>query len=354
MTAEPFSDSRAEPPRFSLALPLDAPVDAIAERAHRAEELGFDRVWIPDERLRRSVYVALTACALKTHSLGLGVGVTNPYTRHPAVTAASIASLDELRPGKVVLGLGAGGELSHLGITPKRPLTAVRETIDTMRRLTGAGGDESEWSTSVGQLEFGNGPIPIYVASRGPRMLELAGAVADGVMIGGYATPPGFRWALRHVEAGIAGSGRQAGDVRRLAWLYTSLDPDPEKARTAVRPIVLASMMTSRDVLGDIGVELPGVLREELDSRAWKLSRQELVGLSAQLDETLVTSFSLAGEAAECAERLATLVVDEGIDEVAFVCFPPAGTSAVELAQRIMIDLVPAVLTASDSKRRAS
>lgn len=354
MTAEPFSESRAEPPQFSLALPLDAPVDAIAERARTAEELGFDRVWIPDERLRRSVYVALTACALKTHSLGLGVGVTNPYTRHPAVTAASIASIDELRPGRVVLGLGAGGELSHLGITPKRPRTAVRETIETMRRLTGAGGDESAWSTTVGRLEFGNGPIPIYVASRGPRMLELAGEVADGVMIGGYATPPGFRWALRHVEAGIAGSGRQASDVRRLAWLYTSLDPDPEKARAAVRPIVLASMMTSRDVLGDIGVELPPRLREELDSRSWKLSRQDLVELSGRLDPTLVMAFSLAGDAAECAERLVTLVVDESIDEVAFVCFPPAGTSVVELAERIMSDLVPAVLTASDTGRRAT
>ena len=204
------------------------------------------------------------------------------------------------------------------------------------------------------RLEFGQGPIPIYVASRGPRMLELAGEVADGVMIGGYATPPGFRWALRHVEAGIAGSGRQTSNVRRLAWLYTSLDPDPEKARAAVRPIVLASMMTSRDVLGDIGVELPQPLRDELDSRSWKLSRQELVELSGQLDETLVTAFSLAGDAADCAERLAMLVSDEGIDEVAFVCFPPTGTSVVELAERIMSDLVPAVLTASDAERRAS
>jgi hypothetical protein len=105
-------------PLFSLALPLDAPVDVIAERAQTAERLGFDRVWVPDERLRRSVYVALAACALKTESIGLGVGVTNPYTRHAAVTAASIASVEELRPGKVVLGLGAGGELSHLGIAP--------------------------------------------------------------------------------------------------------------------------------------------------------------------------------------------------------------------------------------------
>jgi 5,10-methylenetetrahydromethanopterin reductase len=347
--------SGAAAPRFSLALPLDAPVDAIGERAHTAEQLGFDRVWIPDERLRRSVYVALTACALKTESIGLGVGVTNPYTRHAAVTAASIASIEELRPGKVVLGLGAGGELSHLGIDPQRPRAAVRDSIETIRRLTGAESRE-EWSSSVGhRLEFGHGPIPIYVASRGPRMLELAGSVADGVIIGGYATPAGFRWALRQVEAGIASSGRQAADdVRRLAWLYTSVDPDPEKARAAVRPIVLASMMTSRDVLGDIGVELPRRLREELDSRSWKLSRQELVEFSGQLDETLVTAFSLAGTAAECAERLATLVADEGIDEVAFVCFPPAGTSVVELAERIMSDLVPAVLTASDAGRRAS
>jgi 5,10-methylenetetrahydromethanopterin reductase len=343
--------SPAAAPRFSLALPLDAPVDVIGARARAAEQLGFDRVWLPDERLRRSVYVALTACALKTETLGLGVGVTNPYTRHPAVTAASIASLEELRPGNVVLGLGAGGELSHLGLSTPRPRTAVREAVETVRRLTGGGDAHERDAEPVGhRLEFGESPTPIYVASRGPRLLELAGELADGVMIGGFATLPGFRFALRHVERGISEAGRQSSDVRRLAWLYTSLDEDPERARAAVRPIVLASMMTSRNVLGEIGVELPQRLREELDRKGWKLSQRDLVEASGQLDETTVTAFSLAGDAAECAERLAGLVA-EGIDEVAFVCFPPTGTSVVELSERIMSDLVPAALAALGGER---
>lgn len=339
--------------RFSVALPLDAPVDVIGERARVAEQLGFDRVWLPDERLRRSVYVALTACALRTESVGLGVGVTNPYTRHPAVTAASIASIEELRPGNVVLGLGAGGELSHLGLSPQRPRAAVRESIETIRRLTGVSSDEHDRETApVGhRLEFGERPIPIYVASRGPRLLELAGALADGVIIGGYATLAGFRYAMRQAEAGINSAGRRPSDVRRVAWLYTSLDPEPERARVAVRPIVLASMITSRDVLEEIGVQLPKRLRMELDSKGWKLSRQELVEASAQLDETTVTAFSLAGDAAECAERLAALVAAEGIDEVAFVCFPPTGTSVIELATRITSDLVPAALAALSKER---
>jgi alkanesulfonate monooxygenase SsuD/methylene tetrahydromethanopterin reductase-like flavin-dependent oxidoreductase (luciferase family) len=83
-----------------------------------------------------------------------------------------------------------------------------------------------------------------------------------------------------------------------------------------------------------------------LDRKSWKLSRQELVEASAQLDETTVTAFSLAGAAAECGERLAALVASESIDEVAFVCFPPNGTSVVELSTRIMSDLVPAALAA--------
>lgn len=340
--------SRSAQPGFSLALPLDAPVDVIAERARAAEQLGYGRVWLPDERLRRSVYVALTACALKTESLGLGVGVTNPFTRHPAVTAASIASLEELRPGNVVLGLGAGGQLSHLGIPAQRPLTAVREAIETIRRLTGESSDGIERGAEpVGhRLEFGERPTPIYVASRGPRLLKLAGALADGVMIGGFATLAGFRFALRHVESGISDAGREPSEVRRVAWLYTSVDRDPERARAAVRPIVLASMITSRDVLGDIGVQLPKRLREDLDSKGWKLSEPDLVEASGQLDETTVTAFSLAGDVDECAERLAGLMA-EGIDEVAFVCFPPSGTSVVELSERIMGDLVPAALSAS-------
>jgi alkanesulfonate monooxygenase SsuD/methylene tetrahydromethanopterin reductase-like flavin-dependent oxidoreductase (luciferase family) len=108
----------------------------------------------------------------------------------------------------------------------------------------------------------------------------------------------------------------------------------------------MASMITSRDVLGDIGVQLPARLRETLDRKGWKLSRQELVEAAAVLDETLVTAFSLAGDTSECAERLAALVAAEGLDEVAFVCFPPAGVSVVELSERIMSDLVPAALAA--------
>jgi 5,10-methylenetetrahydromethanopterin reductase len=289
---------------------------------------------------------------LKTESLGLGVGVTNPYTRHPAVTAATIATLEELRPGNVVLGLGAGGELSHLGLTVQRPRAAVREAIETIRRLTSGGGDVHEReSAPVGhRLEFGDRPIPIYVASRGPRLLELAGALADGVIIGGFATLAGVRFALRQTESGISDAGRDSGEVRRVAWLYTSLDREPERARVAVRPIVLASMITSRDVLGEIGVQLPKRLREELDSKRWKLSRRELVEAAGQLDEETVTAFSLAGDAGECAERLAALLA-EGIDEVGFVCFPPTGTSVIELSERIMGDLVPAALSAFARER---
>lgn len=336
--------------RFSLALLLDAPSQEIGERAHVAEALGFDRVWLPDERLRRSAYVALTACALMTETIGLGVGVTNPYTRHPAVTAATIASIEELRPGKVVLGLGAGGQLSHLGITPERPRTAVRETITTVRRLTGglhvADGAADEPRGVGGRLEFGERPIPIYIASRGPGLLSLAGELADGVIVGGFADLPGFRFATRQVDAGISRAGRRPGDIRRVAWLYTSLDANPERALTAVQPIVLASMITSRNVVDDIGVILPQRLRAQLDKADWKLSNQDLAHAAAHLNQSTVSAFSLAGRVDECAERLATLIA-EGVDEVVFVCFPPAGTSVIGLAETIMSDLVPRSLASS-------
>jgi 5,10-methylenetetrahydromethanopterin reductase len=323
----------------------------IAERAHVAEVLGFDRIWLPDERLRRSVYVALTACALKTEKLGLGVGVTNPYTRHPAVTAATIASIDELRPGNVVLGLGAGGQLSHLGLAPERPRAAVRETIRTVRRLTGGladvtNGDERDLRGVGDRLEFGERAIPVYIASRGPGLLSLAGELADGVIVGGFADLLGFRFATQQVEAGISKAGRQPSDVRRVAWMYTSLDSNPDRALTAVRPIVLASMITSRNVLDDIGVVLPPRLQEQLDESEWKLSNQDLAHAAEQLNEDIVSAFSLAGRVDECAERLATLIA-EGIDEVVFVCFPPPGKSVVELAESIMGDLVPRAIANS-------
>ncbi len=127
--------------RLSLNVIPECPIREIVDLAVHAEELGFDRVWVYDEGLvTRDVFVVMSAIAAATTQIEIGPGITNPYTRHPGQTAAAIASLDELSGGRAFLGIGAGGSLTldPLGLERRRPLTAVRETIDAARALSDA------------------------------------------------------------------------------------------------------------------------------------------------------------------------------------------------------------------------
>src|ERR671930_2187522 len=110
--------------------------DRLAALAQLAERTGYDFLWIADERFFREVYASLTLCALRTKRVRLGPCVTDPYSRHPALTAMAIATLDEIAEGRVALGIGAGvSGLRELGIDGSRSATAIREAIELIRRL---------------------------------------------------------------------------------------------------------------------------------------------------------------------------------------------------------------------------
>src|SRR5262245_34005133 len=180
-----------------------APPAESARVAALAEAVGFDAVWVPDERFYRDCYVTLAAVAQATRRVRLGPCVTDPYSRHPALTAVAAATLDELAGGRAVLGLGAGiSGFAALGLRRGRPATALREAITLVRRLW-AGEEVAQAGQIVrfhGRLDFATPPsIPVFVAGRGPRILELAGEIADGVIIGALASPPTLAYALEHV-----------------------------------------------------------------------------------------------------------------------------------------------------------
>lgn len=173
----------------SINLMPEAPVDRLVEVASAAERLGYRRCWVYDEGLAaRDVYVVLTAIASATTAIRLGTGITNPYTRHPAVSAAAIATLDELSGGRAFLGWGAGGSLSldPLALARTTPLAAVEDAIVAARALYAGGTvdlDRATLSLRSASLVTPARGIDIWLAGRGPRMLALGGRVADGVML---------------------------------------------------------------------------------------------------------------------------------------------------------------------------
>ena len=174
------------------------PVSRVAELGALCERLGFDSYWIADQRWMRDVWVSLTATAMRTSRIQLGTRVTDPYVRHPALTAVAIASLDELSGGRAILGLGAGGSgFREMEIERKKPVVALREAIELIRRLLA--GEQTEYTGELvrfrrGGLEFATRrDIPVVIVARGPKILELGGRIADGVMVASMASPASAR-----------------------------------------------------------------------------------------------------------------------------------------------------------------
>src|SRR6267378_971961 len=169
-------------PRFGLNRFDARSVDAFAADVKRAETLGWDAALQPDSQLRRrDTYVLLAAAARATERITLGTLLANPINRHPSVTAGSIATIDELAPGRVLLGWGVGDTAVRLaGLRPAR----VKELEDSTRLMRALlDGKEVEVGAERPARLPHHRPVPIWIAAGGPRTLRMAGGVADGVFI---------------------------------------------------------------------------------------------------------------------------------------------------------------------------
>jgi len=299
-------------------------VARVADLAARCERLGFDSYWVADQRWMRDVWVSLAACAQRTSTIRLGTRVTDPYVRHPALTAVAIASVDELSGGRAVLGIGAGGSgFDQMGIERRKPVTAIREAIELIRRLLA--GDEVEYRGELvsfrrGGLEFETRPdIPIVIVARGPRLLELGGRLADGVMIASMASSAAVRWGLGHVEAGAAKAGRPLAAVELSSMVYASISDDGAAARHIVRRGIAAALLGSFptfDFLTASGLQVPPDLWRLLES-----GRPDYPRLMAAIPDAFVDHLGLAGTPAQCAAQIERLV-EAGIRHVVLAPLP--------------------------------
>jgi 5,10-methylenetetrahydromethanopterin reductase len=331
---------------FGLGLPPVAPVAELVDLAVECERRGYRWLWVNDERLERDPFIVLAAMAQRTERIRLGPGVTNPYSRHPALLATATATLDELSGGRAVLGLGAGGTNHRaLGIERSAPVAALREAVELIRGLW-----SGERMTIEGQvvhardaaLDFEASGLPIYIGSRGPRVLELAGEVADGVIVGNVATTEGWSYATERVESGAARAGRDPADVRLVAWLYACVDEDEERALDAIRPMAATSLVTSRPVLGELGIEMPDDFASAMEAADWSLATENVTRAGALLPPELVRRFGLAGSPETCAARLRGLLAAvPGISQVSIVPFAVAGGAVADTVMRFIDEVAP-------------
>jgi 5,10-methylenetetrahydromethanopterin reductase len=314
--------------RLGLGLLQDYPPDDLVQIVRTTEEAGYHTFWYGNEKYFRDPYVGLALAAVSTSDLQLGTFIADPYTAHPALTAVSIATLDELSHGRAILLMGAGGGGgAGLGYARTKPALAIRESIHVIRGLLA--GQRVTFEGQVirftnGQLDFpARADLPIYVASRGDLVLSMAGEVADGVMIATYATPAGVQYALSRIDLGLRKSGRTRGQVRLISRVDAWIDHDRSKARDAVRPMVARLLTTSYPDMSFVqamDVEIPATLLEVMSHKDRALATR-----SAHLvTDDLLDAFTWAGTAAQVAER-AQSVAALGIMDITVTLHPPHG-----------------------------
>ena len=198
-----------------------------------AEEVGFDHVWFGDSHLIwHEVGPYLTAAAMSTTRLRVGPLVSNPVTRHPTVVASALATLAQLFEGRAVLGIGRGDSaVRTLGLPPMK-LAEFRDALRLVRRL--CRGEAAEINGTAIRLPWATRAVPVFLAAYGPRVLELAGAEADGLILQ-LASPSVVEWAVGCVRRGAERAGRPRDGFEVVAAAPTYVSADRERALSRVR-----------------------------------------------------------------------------------------------------------------------
>ena len=198
-----------------------------------AEDVGFDHVWFGDSHLIwHEVSPYLTAAAMTTTRMRVGPLVSNPVTRHPTAVASLVATLGQLFDGRAVLGLGRGDSaVRTLGLSPMK-LAEFRDTLRLIRRL--CRGEAADVSGTTIRLPWLTRHVPVLLAAYGPRVLELAGAEADGLIVQ-LASPSVIEWALGHARQGARAAGQTLDGFQVVAAAPTYLSADRERALARVR-----------------------------------------------------------------------------------------------------------------------
>lgn len=269
-----------------------------------AEERGFEAVWQADSRLVREATVPMAAFAATTERIKIGSGVIDCWSRNPARLASAFSTLDDLAPGRIILGIGAWWDplARKVGIERSKPLTVMREVVTAVRGLLA-----NETVTMHGEYVDLDGveldyihqerrpkDVPIYIGATGPKMLELTGEIADGAVLNYLVAPSYNERALERLAAGAAKAGRTLADIDRPQLIVCSVDEDREAAVDAARMLVTQYLGQQPHIM-----KASGVPQELLDDIArhltWPATHEQLVEAARHVPDEVVQMIAAAG-----------------------------------------------------------
>ncbi|MEX2210611.1 MAG: LLM class flavin-dependent oxidoreductase [Gaiellaceae bacterium] len=307
---------RSDHTRLTLGLGIFGyvPAPEVVRIVRLADELGVRNAWIGDSQvLWREAYSVLGACAVQTERIVLGPGVSNVTTRHVSVIASALLTLFELSEGRVAAGLGTGD--SSMRTLGRKPVSreVLADRIGTLRALL-AGAEAREtlddsqdghsYTLAYGADDAGPASIPIYVAAGTPRSLELAGRIADGVILCVGSTPDSIETAIDHVQAGAEAAGRSLDDIHRVLWTPISVNEDAKAARDAVRVYVAGNVNIHAPSTNRLTEDEKAAIAAVRDQYHYRNHMSVAAGHAASVPDSLVAKVAIAGTVEDCRQRV--------------------------------------------------
>jgi len=312
------------------------PVGETVEVATQAEAAGAGTIWMAEHLGYREAAVSCMAFLLRTRRAMVCPTAVMPYLWHPMPTAMQFATMAELAPGRVGICVSVGNllNLRESGIArPEKPVRVIREYVEALRALWAGETVEQEglvWQLRGARLAFRPPKeIPIFVASTGPQVLNLAGRIADGVLFSGGLSVAFTKRCAEYADEGIARSGRKPEDVRKAGFVYFSCSEDGVTAIEANKRKLAFLFRNSAQAENIASVGIPIDHEAIIDL----VKKRELEKAAQLVPSEAVPQFSVAGTPDQCRAGLQAYI-DAGVDE------PVIEVSGTEEEKRLALEVI--------------
>jgi 5,10-methylenetetrahydromethanopterin reductase len=281
--------------------------------AQYAESKGFEAVWQAESRLVREATVPMAAFASVTNNIKVGSGVVDCWSRNPARLAATFSTLDDLAPGRVILGIGAWWDplAQKVGISRAKPLRAMREIVTAVRALL-----HNENVTFNGEFVHFDGieldyvyqerrakDVPIYIGATGMQMMELTGEIADGVVLNYLVSPDYNKQAMEALQTGADKAGRKIEEIDRPQLVVCSVHEDRQTALDMAREMVTQYLGQQPHIMKASGV--PQSLLDKVgEVLTWPATHEQVTAASKLVPDEIVQMLTASGTPAEAREQV--------------------------------------------------
>ncbi|HEX8185263.1 MAG TPA: LLM class flavin-dependent oxidoreductase [Blastocatellia bacterium] len=299
--------------RLALYLQDKHPLRDAIEYVRYAESRGFEAVWQAESRLVRDAIVPMAAFAATTDRIKIGSGVINNWTRNAALIAATFSTLDDLAPGRALCGLGVWWEplASKVGVNRRKPVQAMRETVEVVRRLLnmekvtfkGEFVNVDEIEIDIVHGDRSPKQVPIYIGATGMKMMEMSGEIADGVLLNYLVSPAYNREAMDHLRAGASRAGRSLDEIDRPQLIVCSLDEDRARALDNARELVTQYLGQQPHIMKASGVS-SGLLDEISRVLTWPAEEHQIREAMKLVPDEVVQLITASGTPGECRAKV--------------------------------------------------